>query len=46
MLRRDLELFNLATKSQLHAEELWDAADSLLWVYDVMSVRYGDLIGE
>ncbi|KAI0088301.1 hypothetical protein BDY19DRAFT_190628 [Irpex rosettiformis] len=44
MLRRDLELFELAAKSRLNDEELWDAADSFIWVYDVVQARYQDLL--
>lgn len=46
MLRRDMELFHLATKVELDGEEMWDAADSMIWVYDVVGIRYRDLVGE
>ena len=46
MLRKDLELFRLAIEVELDGEELWDAADSMLWVYDVIGIRYRDLVGE
>jgi hypothetical protein len=46
MLRRDLELFHLATKVRVHEDEFWDATDSLVWVYDAVQMRYSDLIGE
>lgn len=46
MLRKDLELFELATKVELHDEELSDAADSLQWVFDVVGIRNRDLVGK
>ncbi len=45
ILRRDLELFDLATRSRLHIEELWDAADSILLVSYAVYSRYQDLVG-
>ncbi|KAI0826090.1 hypothetical protein BC629DRAFT_47848 [Irpex lacteus] len=44
ILRRDLELFDLATRSRLHIEELWDAADSILLVSYAVYSRYQDLV--
>ncbi|KAI0692702.1 hypothetical protein BC835DRAFT_1416357 [Cytidiella melzeri] len=46
MLRRDLELFQMATTARLDSEELWDAADSMVWVHDAVQIRYGDLVAQ
>ena len=45
LLSRDLKLFRLAQTKILHDEELWDAADSLMWVNDVVVYRMRDLKG-
>lgn len=45
MLRRDLELFEMATRFRLHDEEIWDAMDSMMWVLDAVQMRYRDLAG-
>lgn len=46
MLRKDFELFCLATKVELHDEELWDAADSMINAFMVIGNRYSDLVGK
>ena len=42
-MKRDLEIFETAKTKVLHHDELWDSADSILWVYDVLWHRHKDL---
>ncbi|CAL1709515.1 unnamed protein product [Somion occarium] len=43
LLDRDLKLFRIAQTKILHEDELWDSADSLLWVTDSAVIRVHDL---
>ncbi|THH29238.1 hypothetical protein EUX98_g4953 [Antrodiella citrinella] len=43
LLSRDFKLFKVAQAKILHDEELWDAADSLMWVHDAVIYRVQDL---
>ncbi|KAJ3543517.1 hypothetical protein NM688_g5844 [Phlebia brevispora] len=43
LLKRDIEIFEVAKTKILHKDELWDSADSILWVYDAVWARYRDL---
>ena len=45
LMKRDLNLFELAKTRVLHDEELWDSADSITWVYEAVRVRMNDLRG-
>ena len=45
LLQRDAELFEKAKTTILNKDELWDSADSILWVYDAVDARYTDLKG-
>lgn len=46
MLRKDLKLFSLATRSILQEDELLDARYSLLRVSMAARKRYEDLVSE
>ncbi|CDO75523.1 hypothetical protein BN946_scf184871.g4 [Trametes cinnabarina] len=43
LLKRDFELFRLAQRRILHKEELLDSADTIVWVFDAVDYRHGDL---
>ncbi|TCD65461.1 hypothetical protein EIP91_002675 [Steccherinum ochraceum] len=43
LLSRDFKLFRVAQTKVLHDEELWDAADSLMWLNDAAVYRMRDL---
>lgn len=45
LLKRDIEIFEVAKTKVLHKDELWDSADSILWVYDAIWQRHKDLKG-
>lgn len=45
LLKRDIEIFHAAKTNVLHNDELWDAAESLLYVYDAIMLRHRDLAG-
>ncbi len=45
LLKRDIEIFHTAKTQILHNDELWDAAESLLYVYDAVTFRHKDLSG-
>lgn len=46
MLRRDLELFTLATTDVLNTLEMGYAASNIWRVFDVIHMWYGDLQGK
>ncbi|KAJ7584970.1 hypothetical protein C8J56DRAFT_139201 [Mycena floridula] len=39
LLKRHLDIFRLAQKRNLHADELWDAADTIQWVLKAVNAR-------
>ncbi|KAI0661089.1 hypothetical protein C8Q70DRAFT_911215 [Cubamyces menziesii] len=43
LLKRDHQIFRLCQKMIVHKDELWDAADTIMWVYDAAVNRYDDL---
>lgn len=43
LLQRDLQLFRLATTHQLNEDELWDCADSHIWIQRAIEFRVDDL---
>ncbi|KAM5543336.1 hypothetical protein V8D89_003210 [Ganoderma adspersum] len=43
LLRRDFEIFRLCRHTLIHKDELWDSADTILWVLDATSERHNDL---
>ena len=46
LLERHLSLFKVCQSRVLHPEELWDAADTIVWVFDAVRLRYGELKGQ
>ena len=45
LLLRDLDKFKIAKTMVLNDEELWDAANSFIWVNDAVEYRVRDLEG-
>lgn len=45
LLKRDINIVEAAKTKVLHKDELWDSADSILWVYDAIWQRHKDLKG-
>ena len=45
LLRRDFEIFRLCRTTVIHKDELWDSADTLLWIFDAVTDRHKDLEG-
>lgn len=45
LLKRDFEIFRLSRTKVIHKDELWDSADTILYVMDVVANRYSDLLG-
>ena len=45
LLRRDFEIFRLCRTTVIHKDELWDSADTLLWLFDAVTDRHDDLQG-
>ncbi|TCD69752.1 hypothetical protein EIP91_006288 [Steccherinum ochraceum] len=43
LMQRDLQLFRLATMQQLDDNELWDCADSHIWIQRAVEFRVEDL---
>ncbi|OSD01341.1 hypothetical protein PYCCODRAFT_541681 [Trametes coccinea BRFM310] len=43
LLKRDFELFRIAQRRILHKDELLDAADTIVWVFDAVDYRHDDL---
>ncbi|KAI0633741.1 hypothetical protein C8Q77DRAFT_1157905 [Trametes polyzona] len=43
LLKRDLEIFRLCRKMVVHKDELWDSADTMVWVFDAVDFRQNDL---
>lgn len=43
LMKRDLQLFRMATKVKLGEDELWDSADSIVWVQRAVEYRVEDL---
>ncbi|PIL33838.1 hypothetical protein GSI_03544 [Ganoderma sinense ZZ0214-1] len=43
LLSRDFEIFRLCQHTVIHKDELWDSADTILWVLDAVSDRHNDL---
>ncbi|KAF7366517.1 hypothetical protein MSAN_00909000 [Mycena sanguinolenta] len=39
LLERHFEIFRVAQTHTLHADELWDAADTVEWVFDAVNLR-------
>ncbi|KAJ7584946.1 hypothetical protein C8J56DRAFT_1053351 [Mycena floridula] len=39
LLKHHLDIFRLAQKRNLHADELWDAADTIQWVFKAVNAR-------
>ncbi|KAJ6511394.1 hypothetical protein C8R47DRAFT_732752 [Mycena vitilis] len=39
LLERHFEIFRVAQTRTLHADELWDAADTVQWVFDAVNAR-------
>ena len=42
---RDIEIFETAKTTGLNQEELWDSAESILYVFDAMCDRLNELRG-
>lgn len=42
---RDIEIFETAKTTVLDQEELWDSAESILYVFDAMCGRLNELRG-
>ena len=45
LLRRDFEIFRLCRNTVIHKDELWDSADTIVWVFDAINQRHDDLQG-
>ena len=45
LLMRDIEIFETAKTTVLNQEELWDSAESILYVFDAMCERLNELRG-
>ncbi|KAI0766852.1 hypothetical protein BD413DRAFT_141493 [Trametes elegans] len=43
LLKRDFEIFRLCRKMVIHKDELWDSADTIVWVFDAVVYRHDDL---
>ncbi|KAH8102306.1 hypothetical protein BXZ70DRAFT_891052, partial [Cristinia sonorae] len=43
LLRRDLQIFRVASHFVLNPDELWDSADSLIWIQRAIEFRVEDL---
>ena len=46
LLCRDFDIFRLCQKVVVHKDELWDSADTILYVFDAVNLRHNDLEGE
>ncbi|KAM5543353.1 hypothetical protein V8D89_003227 [Ganoderma adspersum] len=40
---RDFEIFRLCPHTVIHKDELWDSADTILWVIDAVAKRHNNL---
>ena len=45
LLRRDFEILRLCRTTVIHKDELWDSADTMVWVFDAVDFRHNDLEG-
>lgn len=45
LLKRDYEIFRVCRKMVVHKDELWDSADTLVWVFDAVDFRHNELEG-
>ncbi|KAI0360925.1 hypothetical protein OH77DRAFT_1517315 [Trametes cingulata] len=43
LLKRDFEIFRLCRKTVVHKDELWDSADTIVWVFDAVGRRHDEL---
>ncbi|THH29709.1 hypothetical protein EUX98_g4473 [Antrodiella citrinella] len=43
LLKRELQIFRMATRIQLHRDEIWDCADSHFWIQRSIEFRVDDL---
>ncbi|KAI0373412.1 hypothetical protein BV20DRAFT_937448 [Pilatotrama ljubarskyi] len=43
LLKRDFEIFRLCRKTVIHKDELWDSADTIVWVFDAVAQRHDEL---
>ncbi|OJT10257.1 hypothetical protein TRAPUB_13211 [Trametes pubescens] len=43
LLKRDYEIFRVCRKMVVHKDELWDSADTLVWVFDAVDFRHNEL---
>lgn len=46
LLHRHFEIFRLGRRLILSSEELWDAANSMNWLFDAVIERHDDLSGK
>ncbi len=46
LLQRDFEIFRVCRTRVIHTDELWDSADTIIYVLDAVRDRYRDLMGE
>ncbi|TBU55048.1 hypothetical protein BD310DRAFT_934540 [Dichomitus squalens] len=44
LLHRDFEIFRLCRTTVIHKDELWDSADTIVWVFDAITDRHNDLL--
>ncbi len=45
LLCRDFEIIRVCQSKVIHKDELWDSADTMLYVFDAVQDRYNDLKG-
>ncbi|KAI8975832.1 hypothetical protein BD414DRAFT_497057 [Trametes punicea] len=43
LMKRDFEIFRACQKVVAHKLELWDSADSIVWVFDAVTYRHNEL---
>ena len=45
LLKRDFEIFRICCSKDIHPDELWDSADTIVWTFDAIWLRHNDLEG-
>ncbi|KAI0325467.1 hypothetical protein GY45DRAFT_1348843 [Cubamyces sp. BRFM 1775] len=43
LLKRDFEIFRICQNMVIHRDELWDAAETIMWVFDAVNYHHNDL---
>ncbi|KAI1783149.1 hypothetical protein LXA43DRAFT_904186 [Ganoderma leucocontextum] len=43
LLHRDFEIFRRCRNTVIHKDELWDSADTIVWVFDAITQRHDDM---